>query len=164
MISCQYSRRIAFCGAVLLSIGFSACKKDAPAALDANTSALAGHPWRIVAYLDTDNTVTPHKTVDVYPGFPAYRRDDTYRFNGDNSLVFEEGQLKANTTDPQSTAGKWQFQNNQAGLTITLARAVALGTTGSSNSSTYNILKLTSDTLRITNGTQSQTVVVTLAK
>jgi Lipocalin-like domain len=165
MIFCQYSRRTALCSIALLAVALSACKKDAPEmALDANTGALASHPWHISAYLDTDNTVTPHKTVDVYPGFPAYRRDDTYQFNADNNLVFEEGSLKAKSTDPQTTAGKWQFQNNQAGLTITLARTVALGTTGSTNSSTYSILKLTPDTLRITNGSFAQTIVVTLVK
>lgn len=165
MISCSNARHLAFCGATLLASAFTACKKDTPtAALDANTSALASHPWHISAYLDTNNTVTPPKTVDVYPGFPAYRRDDTYQFNGDNSLVFEEGPLKAKATDVQSSAGKWQFYNDQAGLTITLARTVALGTTGSSNSSSYRILKLSSDTLRIQGGSIAQTITVTLVK
>lgn len=165
MISCPYSRYLALCGTTLLVGAFSACKKDSPPpALDANTATLASHPWRISAYLDTDNTVAPPKTVDVYPGFPAHRRDDTYQFNGDNSLVFEEGPLKAKATDVQSSAGKWQFYSDQTGLAITLARVVALGTTGSSNTSSYRIVKLSPDTLRIQGGSVAQTIVVTLVK
>ena len=159
----QNSRSVAYYGMALFMGLFSACKKDAPVA-DANTSALASHPWRIVAYTDTDNTVNPHKTVDVFVRLSAYRLDDTYQFNADNSLVFDEGRLKANAADAQTAAGKWQFQNAQAELIITLGKAVALGTTGISSSSTYSILKLSADTLRITRGTQAQTLVVTLAR
>ena len=151
--------------AALLTVLVSACKKDASAPVpDANTSLLAGHPWRIVAHTDTDNTATLPKTVNTFVNFPAYRLDDTYRFNADNSLTFEEGALKAKAADAQSANGSWQFQNAQSGLTITLGKAVALGTTGSTSSSTYTLLKLSADTLRITNGTRAQTIVITLAK
>jgi len=160
-----HSRYSIFCGAALLTGLVSACKKEvsAPAA-DANTSALVTHPWRIVAFADTDISAKPPKTTNVFVSFPAYRLDDTYQFKLDNSLVFDEGRLKAKSTDAQTTDGSWQFQTDQTRLTITLAKAVALGTTGSTNSSTYSILKLTADTLRITNGSVSQTIVVTLAR
>lgn len=165
MIFSLYSRRVVFGGVALLAGLVSACKKaDATPPADANTSALASHPWRIVAFTDTDISANPPKKTNVFVSFPAYRLDDTYQFNLDNSLVFDEGQLKAKSTDAQTTAGSWQFQTDQTRLTITLAKAVALGTTGSTNSSTYGILKLTSDTLRITNGSVSQTIVVILAR
>ena len=155
-------QHLVFPTATLLTVLFSACKKDIP--VDANTSLLASHPWRISAFADTDNTVKPPETVDVFVSFPIYRRDDTYRFNTDNSLIFDEGSLKENAADAQNTAGKWQFQNEQKSLTITLNKTVALGTTGITSSSTYSILKLRGDTLRLTHGTQAQTVVVTLTR
>jgi hypothetical protein len=150
-------------GTILLTVIASACQKDSPAP-DANTSLLANHSWRISAFADTDNTAMPPKTEDVFVRFPPYRRDDTYQFNSDNGLVFNDGLLKEDASDPQRANGSWQFQNNQTSLTITLNKRVALGTTGSTSSSTYDILKLSADTLRLTNGTGAQTVVVTLSR
>lgn len=142
----------------------SSCKKDEPA-LDTNTSLLASHPWYLSTFADTDNTVTPAKTV--FSSFSAYRLDDTYQFNADKGLIFDDGALRATTTDAQITTGNWQFQtnrSNQPGLLITLGRAVTLGTTGISSTTVYDILKLSTDTLRLRAGTQAQTAVVTLVK
>lgn len=93
---------------------------------------------------------------------PAYRKDDTYLFKADNSLVFDEGVLKQNPSDPQTASGKWQFERNQLELTITLRKPVPLGTIGIGSSTTHSIQELSASTLRLTSGTQAQSVVVTL--
>ncbi|WP_151086752.1 DUF5004 domain-containing protein [Hymenobacter baengnokdamensis] len=159
----SFSRRPAILigtGALLLA---SACHKDTPAP-DANTSLLAAHAWRIVASTSTDNMVTPAQTTNWYATFPVYRKDDTYQFNTDGSLLFDEGQLKEKTTDPQTATGKWQFDAAQQAIAITLGKTVPLGTTGITSTTGYTIRKLSADTLRLTTGTQAQTVVQTLAR
>jgi len=100
----------------------------------------------------------------MYSLSSGVRLDDTYQFNVDNGLIFDDGARRAAITDPQISTGSWQFQNAQANLSITLRRAVTLGTTGLSSTTTYDILKLRADTLRLRTGTLAQTVVVTLVK
>jgi hypothetical protein len=135
-----------------------------PSPSDPNTSLLTAHPWHIVAFSSTDNTASPPKTEDGFSQFAAYRKDDTYRFNADQSLLFDEGALKKNAADPQTATGSWQFLNQQTDLRITLGKAVALGTTGITSSSTYTLTTLSPTTLRLTGGTQAQTVVITLSQ
>lgn len=94
---------------------------------------------------------------------PAYRKDDTYLFKADKSLVFDEGLLKENAADPQMASGSWQFDNTQTALTITLRKTVPLGTIGSTSSTTHTIQELSATTLRLMSGTQAQTVVITLS-
>jgi len=139
----------------------SACHKNAPTP-DATTSLLVAHTWRPFSFADTDNTNRPPTTM--YSLSSGVRLDDTYQFNADNGLIFDDGARRAAITDPQISTGSWQFQNAQDNLSITLRRAVTLGTTGLSSTTTYDILKLNADTLRLRTGTLAQTVVVTLVK
>jgi hypothetical protein len=158
---CCFLRPAAFTGAIFVLTFLSACKKTTPAP-DANTSLLASHSWRLFAFADTDNTYTPPRTI--YPTFSAYRLDDAYQFNTDNGLIFNDGTRVAAPGDAPISTGNWQFQNGQAGLSITLRRAVTLGTTGITSTTVYDIVKLSADTLRLRTGTLAQTVVVTLVK
>ncbi len=139
-----------------------ACSKEDAAPADTNTALLATHPWHIVAYTSTDMSVQPPKVDDWYPLLAAYRKDDTYIFGASGGLVFDEGTLKQNTTDPQIAKGSWQFQNNQTQLTITLYKPVPLGTTGNTSSTTYTVQQLSANTLRLQHIGSTQTVVVTL--
>jgi uncharacterized protein YdaL len=139
----------------------SACHKDAPVP-DANTSLLASHSWRLLTFADTDNTSNPPRTTSTT--FSAYRLDDTYQFNADNGLIFNDGPLVASPSDAHVSTGTWQFQNTQASLSITLRRAVTLGTTGITSTTVYDVVKLSTDTLRLRTGTLAQTVVVTLVR
>lgn len=151
------------CTALLALVAGACSTKESPAP-DAKTSSLAAHPWRIVAFTTTDAGAQPPTTVNTFQSFPAYRLDDTYRFQTSQDLVFDEGSQKRVAADPQSSDGKWQFRDNQNLLDITLNRSVALGTTGSTATSTYRVLELTDTTLRLEGGSVSQVVVITLAQ
>jgi hypothetical protein len=152
---------LAGCSLVAVAVLSSACHKNAPEP-DTTTSLLVAHTWRPYSFADTDNTNTPPTTT--YAAVSGARLDDTYQFNTDNELIFNDGTRRAVVTDPQVSTGSWQFQNTQANLSITLRRAVTLGTTGLSSTTIYDILKLSTDTLRLRTGTLAQTAVVTLVK
>ena len=156
------AKRCLYAGLAGLAAALGACGKEAapPLVPDANTALLAAHPWRIVAYTATNNGIQPPQTEDWYAALAAHRKDDNYRFNADNSLVFDEGAQKQNAGDPQSTSGRWQFTTNQTGLIITLGKTVPLGTTGITNSTTYTIRELRSTALRLQGGTPAQTVAI----
>ncbi len=159
-----FTRSLIYVGAVGIAAATGACKKDAAAAADANTTMLAAHSWRIVAYTATDPSTQPPKVEDWYASLATYRKDDTYTFNADNSLVFDDKTVKQNAADPQTAAGSWQFQANQSQLTITLRKTVPLGTIGNTSSTTYTIQELSANTLRLLLVGQTQTVQITLAQ
>jgi hypothetical protein len=74
------TNRYLFFSLAAMAVATQACNSTSnpPALTDPNTALLAAHPWHIVAYTSTDNTVSPAKTEDSYSQFSAYRIDDTY--------------------------------------------------------------------------------------
>lgn len=102
---------------LLTALTVGACKKDngnAPA--DPRTDLLTAKAWRLSTVAVTVyGTVLPSSSV-----IADCDKDNFYRFNADKSLLADAGTVKCSTSDPQTQAGTWAFNNDQTKLTIVL--------------------------------------------
>ena len=92
------------------------CKKsdEAPATATSRTSLLTAKSWRLTATTFTVNGFpVPSSTF-----FPDCSKDDLLKFNADKTLVKDESATKCNSSDPQTQAGTWAFNNDESKLTI----------------------------------------------
>ena len=105
------------------TIALSACKKDA--APPSKTDLLTTSQWKITAFtvdpaipvFDTQGNITGF-TTDMFPYMESCSKDDTFKFKSDNTVEFDEGALKCDTTAPQTTSGTWSFKTNETILSI----------------------------------------------
>jgi Lipocalin-like domain len=128
--------------AVLMIAGlFAACSKK-----DSSTSPSPIRPvaptvvgkWQLVdVQSDRPVPIATGMVTDLWVTVSDCAKDDYYLFNADGTLENNQGAIKCNPNDPQSTAGTWKYSNN----TLTLIQ-----------DSTYSVSipKLTTDTMQWT--------------
>jgi hypothetical protein len=144
-----------------LTLAFSACKKDEN---QTKTDLLSKSAWKMTAYtvnpafpiLDINGQITGYSN-DVFAQMDNCSKDDTYKFNSDNTMKLDEGASKCNSADPQFTAGTWSFNTDETVLTIT--------TDGDPTLNTIEVL--TADALKLkfteTDGTTTFTYTATFS-
>lgn len=107
----------------------SNCKKDkktetstptpAPAPAPTNTEKLTGKNFKMTAL-----TVSPGFNIggtiitDFYAQMLACVKDNTYRFNTDKTITYDEGPTKCDPTAPQTTSGTWMWSTDEKVLTV----------------------------------------------
>jgi hypothetical protein len=105
----------------LLFISAASCKKsdtDSGAQTKSTTTLLTQTSWKIQTVgLDADKNGVADS--DVTSSVPACKLDNVYTFRSDSTGTMDEGAVKCNTTDPQTSSFTWGFKNNQTVLTGT---------------------------------------------
>lgn len=110
----------------LLSVTFmfSACKKDDETS--SKTKLLTGSSWKMTAFtmepgfpiFDENFNIIGYST-DMFADMDTCEKDDTHKFNTDQSVITDEGATKCDSSDPQKTNGTWSFNSDETGITIT---------------------------------------------
>ncbi len=98
---------------VLLALSFSACKKD-----DKKSSAtdyLTSGNWKIVSDQEKIGSADWVETIGDYD---ACELDNFYKFNTDNTGVYDEGASKCDPADPQTVPLTWELLNSGTQLKI----------------------------------------------
>lgn len=98
--------------AAIAAIAFSGCKKDS----ESNTDKLTDKNWKMTA-LTVDPAIGG--ITDVYAQIPSCSQDDLTKFLDNNSVNFDEGATKCNSSDPQTTNGTWSWNSDETVLSIT---------------------------------------------
>lgn len=112
------------------------------------TFLLTSRNWRITGATGTSGS----QTIDFYPNIPACQRDNFFRFNFNKTYIVDEGPTKCSASDPQTSTSTWDFASNETKLVL------------GPQSTTYDILQLTSTTLQIrivVSSTQTNTITFT---
>jgi hypothetical protein len=126
---------------ILLCLGIAAlgaCDKNSkPAPATSRVDLLTAKSWRLSTATVTINGISIPSSLLL----PACNNDDTFKFNVDKTAIQDAGAIKCNTTDPQTQAGTWTFNNDQTKLTIAIP--------GSPLSGEADIKELTASTLHI---------------
>lgn len=98
----------------------SACKKDSqPAAPKTKADLLVNKPWRASGATVSTTVNGKPQPQDVFAKLPACFKDHFSTYKADKSFVDDEGTTKCSTTDPQTTAGTWDFGSDQTKLYLT---------------------------------------------
>lgn len=131
---------------LLLLLGSAAaCKKDTVAAPASKTDMLTARNWRLTALTVFSISSTGFgNTTDYYATNPACVRDDFMRFKTDRTVIFDQGPIQCNAGTPQTETRGWEWQDNETNL-------VYLAAGGFSPTLKCELLKLTTDTLRLRN-------------
>lgn len=98
---------------VVLALSFSACKKD-----DKKTSAtdfLTSGNWKIVS---DQEKIGPADWVEYIGNYDACELDNFYKFNTDNTGVYDEGATKCDPGDLQTFPITWELLNSGTQLKI----------------------------------------------
>lgn len=109
-----------------LTIVFAACKKDESEDPPSNTELLTSSNWKMTAFtinpgfpiFDNEGNVIG-TSEDVFAETESCSIDDTFKFNTDLSVVFDEGASKCDDNDPQTSPGTWAFKTNETILSLT---------------------------------------------
>ena len=137
----------------LLCLGIAtlgACKKNSePVPSTTRVDLLTAKSWRL-------STVTASLGGTPLPSslIPACNNDDTYKFNLDKTVIQDAGVIKCSSTDPQTQAGTWAFNNDQSKLTIAVPGSLLNGEA--------DIKELTTSTLHIIGTPTVSGVVITV--
>ena len=130
----------------LLCLGIAtlgACKKNSePAPSTTRVDLLTAKSWRLA----TANVTVSGIPIPSSLVLPACSNDDSYKFNTDKTLIQDAGTTKCNSTDPQTQAGTWAFNNDQSKITIAVS--------GSPLNGEADVKELTASTLHLY-GTQT---------
>jgi len=127
-----------------LMLSFSACKKDA--GTPTKSDLLSKSLWKMTAYtidpafplFDGNGNIIGY-SGDLLAQMNNCSKDDTYKFSLDNTLKYDEGASKCDSSDPQFTAGTWVFNTDETILSTTI-----------NNKTTPNtLLELTADVLKM---------------
>ncbi len=108
------------------TIAFTACKKDKVENPPSNTALLTSSNWKMTALTvspgfpiyDNDGNIIG-TTTDLFAQNESCTNDDTFKFNTDKTILFDEGASKCNAGDPQTTSGTWAFKTNETILSMT---------------------------------------------
>jgi hypothetical protein len=97
-----------------LILAGTSCSKDEDE--KTNKDLLVGKDWKMTAL-----TINPavNSMTDFYAFLPACTKDDLTKFNSDGTVNFDEGALKCDSGDPQTTYGTWSFNADQTVLSVT---------------------------------------------
>jgi hypothetical protein len=138
---------------------FSAGCKQASVPLPSKTALLTAHPWHLrgLSRSVTTNGVT-QQTQLVFDLSTACYLDDELKFEANQTVALNQGQVHCQPGTPQVSAGTWAFASGEADLVVQ---------TGSRLSGTYQLEMLTPTILEVvqttsvpaTAGAAAQTVV-----
>jgi len=98
---------------IMLALSFSACKKDDKKT--SNTDYLTSGNWKIVS---DQEKVGAAAWVETIGDYDACELDNFYKFNTNNTAVYDEGATKCDPADPQTADLTWEFLNNGSQLKI----------------------------------------------
>ncbi|MEZ4933395.1 MAG: lipocalin family protein [Saprospiraceae bacterium] len=87
------------------------CSKDDESATD----YLTGGTWKI-----TESRSDIDGDGDLDDDLESCSRDDEYDFEKDGTLNFDDGAVKCDPTDPQTTTGVWALSGDEKTLTLTV--------------------------------------------
>jgi hypothetical protein len=89
-----------------LAFGFSACKDDEDN--PSRREILTGSTW----------TVTARTSAGVADTLEACETDDRIKFNTNGTAVTDQGAVKCDPTDPQTSSGTWSLSSDEKVLTL----------------------------------------------
>ncbi|MCF8253300.1 MAG: lipocalin family protein [Bacteroidia bacterium] len=105
-------------GLAVISLTFSACKKDETTTTDntpSGSSYLTGKDWRMIGA----TMVSPGGSIDIYATMEACEKDDLLEFKTDNTIVEKAGATKCDPADPDTApGGNWALINSDKQLRI----------------------------------------------
>jgi len=96
----------------LLILSFFSCKKSSDSSSQSKTTLATQSSWKIQsvgADLDKNGTVD----YDATSQLQACQTDNIYTLKSDGTGTADEGVLKCNSTDAQTTAISWSFKSNE---------------------------------------------------
>lgn len=108
---------------LLICIVATACKKDP---IRSEKKMLTKDKWYYVSAMMSQPYTDPFDSITYYDFFDLINRclDDNYvKYNKDNSIEYDEGELKCNPDLPKTTTGTWMLksENGKLYLNETLA-------------------------------------------
>lgn len=109
---------IPFIFTAILVIGLFGCDKDEDST---PKLLLTGKQWKLTTWTSTPPFEIEGQMIsNIYSLLPACSYDDFQIFNTDGSMVKDEGAVKCNESEPQTTSGSWQINSFQTILKITI--------------------------------------------
>jgi hypothetical protein len=94
----------------------TACRKadEKPLMQPTTTDLLTRSQWREVGHTFGSFGTNRNSFTggNMYDQQPTCRRDDFLRFNANQTVVFDEGASRCNSTDPQQKTDAWSLVNN----------------------------------------------------
>lgn len=87
-----------------------------------NTQKLSDKNFKIVA-MTVNPGINDGTTIvtDIYAQMDDCSKDDLTIFKTNGTVSFDEGAVRCNTSDPQTTTGTWVWNSNETVLTVTEA-------------------------------------------
>jgi hypothetical protein len=108
-------KKIITCLSAALMIAglFTACsKKDSSSTPSTTTPTVVGK-WHLVdIQSDRPVPIATGMVTDLWVIVSDCAKDDYYQFNADGSLEINNGAIKCDPNEPQSTAATWKYSNN----------------------------------------------------
>lgn len=142
--------------AAACTLTFTACNNDDEDPKTTKTNLLTSGSWKV-----STSTVSPAIDIngdgttetDLTPFIKACTKDDVTNYKADKTYTEEEGATKCNPNDPQVfTTGTWTFTDNETKLTVTPSGA---------SPTTYSIMELSGNTLKVSDTFTDSTVTYT---
>jgi len=96
-----------------IAIAFTACKDDEDKTTPSTKTKmelLTSGSWIPTDLLTNDTS--------FYDLIPVCSRDDFYTFNSNGTYITNEGALKCDPNDPQTSSDNWSFNSNQTKIII----------------------------------------------
>ncbi len=137
-------KRINYLALALLAAGTLAttsCKKDA--ASKSNSEYLMNGSWKITSE-NVSYSLSGASQTSVIP-IDNCQKDDKTNFNSGGVLVNDEGAVKCNSSDPQTTTGTWSLASDNKTLTI------VDGSGANAFTGNFNIDQIDDNTLKLSN-------------
>jgi len=146
----------------IVTISFFSCKDDEDS--PSKTDLISKNTWKVTAFtvdpaypiFDENWNITGYSN-DVFATMDDCSKDDTFKFNSDNTLKLDENASKCDPSDPQTSTGTWSFKSNEAILSFTI----------DGDTQDFTILELTESVLKLkyseTDGTESFTYTITFS-
>lgn len=106
---------------LILAASLGACKKDSENSPN-KAELLTAKSWRISAQSSSYSSPSINNgaaiTTDEYAAMASCERDNLFKFSANQTLVFDEGATKCDSSDPQTQNGTWYFNSDQTRLTL----------------------------------------------
>lgn len=108
----------------------ASCKKEDN---KSKTQLLTSGSWKVVAHTATSGSVT----IDAYKEMKDCEKDDFLVFDANGTVTFNEGAVKCENDDDQTSTSTWKFTDNETKITFDDSSATILSLTGSEFKVTY---------------------------
>jgi hypothetical protein len=120
---------------ITLAAAWAACSKNSS---NSNSNSRVSLMTQAIWKYDTSGIdLNKDGTIDIADTLQACFKDNTYQFNKDSTGILNEGAIKCNSTDPQTSAFSWTISSgNPAILKSDVAPILAEGLTVLTLSST----------------------------